>query len=205
MGFMAIGAGKNVVLVRIVIRGFQGSIDWGSTCWIVIGTLSPPPMGIAVYTPVNCTKRPSAEPVRICICLGTGNPILVTVQAEVIKIRKIGAIRGSVTGRLIRNLPAIGAAVSVVWGLIAVVQIITDHFVVQGSDCRLIPPLVSGIAAPVDNPSDSRLNPTKRMGFDPSVLLSEVLVMTGKTSIVIRSEPGSAINKPGLHPMKVVR
>jgi hypothetical protein len=29
MRFVAIGAGKNIVLVRIVIRGFQGSIDGG--------------------------------------------------------------------------------------------------------------------------------------------------------------------------------
>jgi hypothetical protein len=42
------------------------------------------------------------------------------------------------------------------------------------------------------------------MRGDPCVLLSEVVVMTGKAGIVIRSEPGSAIYKPGSHLIKVM-
>ncbi len=191
MWFVAIGASKNIVFVSIIIRRLQGSIDGRSTCWVFIGAISPPPMGIAIGTPSNCTKITAADPHWICICLGIPNRICVTDETETIEIRKIRAIRGVITCRLKRSCGRIPQA-PIIWSLV-LICIIAHHFLVPGGGQRLIPPLVCGIAGPIGRPSDGRLNPTKRMRVGPGVLLSQVVVMTGEAGNGIGGQPGPII------------
>jgi hypothetical protein len=161
MGFVTVGAGKNIVAGLIGIRGFSGAL-------YRVRPIVRFPVLVFVSSICPIYLPQVSSPLRTVNIIGT----MAVIRAKTLKVRQVAAVFGCVVCWFIIGSPYI------VRRLIFVC--VVYHNLVTTT---LISPKVCGAARVwiVDRPSDCGLNPSERSIGNRKVLLGKMVIVADET------------------------